>query len=225
MSETAVAEPVVNDEAEATEEKPARVKKVVEPTRCECGLYTGKDVKGEDLATGCTETNTRTFKPGHDAKLKSLLIQVGAAGGEVTKTVDGETEVMDPLHAADLYGFRNLVEKSVDAKKAEQADKARKAEERQAKKDAAAKAKEEAKAKREKAAEAKKAHAKAVEEAAEAAKGKPGPAKAKVGRTTVDGEILADGTFKYKKDDEDVETTNYTVVIDPASVPVPNVEA
>lgn len=224
MSDTAVETPVAN-EAEAVEEKPARERKVVEPTPCECGLYTGTDVKGEALATGCTETNTRTFKPGHDAKLKSLLIQVGAAGGQVTKTVDGETEEMDPLHAADLYGFRNLVEKSVDAKKAEQAERAKKAEERAAKKDAAAKAKAEAKAKREKAAEAKKAHAKAVEQAAEDAKGKPGPAKAKVGRTTVDGEILADGQFRYKKGDEDVETMNYTVVIDPASVPVPDVEA
>lgn len=224
MSDTAVETPVTN-EAEAVEEKPVREKKVVEPTPCECGLYTGKNAKGEDLSTGCTETNTRTFKPGHDAKLKSLLIQVGAAGGEVTKTVDGESESMDPLHAADLYGFRNLVEKSVDAAKAKEQERQAKAEERQAKKDAAAKAKEEAKAKREQAAQAKKAHAKAVEEAAEARKSQPGPAKAKVGRTTVDGEILADGTFRYKKGDEDVETTQYTVVIDPASVPVPDVQA
>lgn len=224
MSDTAVETPVT-DETEAVEEKPARERKVVEPTRCECGLYTGTDAKGAALSTDCTETNTRTFKPGHDAKLKSLLIKVGAAGGQVTKTVGGETEEMDPLHAADLYGFRNLVEKSVDAAKAKADERAKAAEARQAKKDAAAKAKEEAKAKREQAAAAKKAHAKAVEEAAEAAKSNPGPAKAKVGRTTVDGEILADGTFKYKKGDEEVETTNYTVVIDPASVPVPTVEA
>lgn len=225
MSDTAVETPV-NDEVEAVEEKPKREKKApVEPTACACQFYTGSNAKGEALSTGCSEVTPRTFRPGHDAKLKSLLIQVGAAGNQVTKTVDGETSEMDPLHAAEEFGFRGLVEKSVDAKKAEAEESKRKAEERQAKKDAASKAKAEAKAKREQAAKAKKAHAEAVAKAAEDAKGTPGPAKVKIGRTTVDGEILADGTFKYKKGDEDVETTNYTVVIDPASVPVPDVEA
>ena len=87
------------------------------------------------------------------------------------------------------------------------------------------KAKADAKAARERKAEEKKAHAKAVEEAAEARKSQPGAAKAKVGRNVVDGEILADGLFKYKKGDEEVETSNYTPVIDPDSVPVPTVDA
>jgi hypothetical protein len=227
MSDTAVETPV-NAEAEAVEEKPKREKKApVEPTPCACRFYSGQDAKGTTLSTGCTEVTPRTFRPGHDAKLKSLLIQVGAAGNQVTKSNanDPSTEEIDPLYAAEEFGFRNLVEKSINSAKAKAEERDAKAQERQAKKDAAAKAKEEAKAKREKAAEAKKAHAKAVEQAAEDAKGKPGPAKAKVGRTTVDGEILADGTFKYKKGDEEVETSNYTVVIDPATVPVPDVEA
>ena len=133
---------------------------------------------------------------------------------------------MDPLHAAEEFGFRNLVEKSVEAAKGKEAARQAKAEERKAAKDAKAKEKAEAKAKREQAAEAKKAHTKAVKKAAEAAKGKPGPATAKVGRNKFDGEVLADGTFKYTDaKGEEVETTNYTVVIDPASVPVPSVEA
>lgn len=222
MSDTAVETPV---SAEAVEEKPKREKKVVEATPCACQFYSGKDVKGETLSTGCTEVTPRTFRPGHDAKLKSILIQVGAAGNQVVKATDDEDVEMDPLHAAEEYGFRGLVEKSVEAKKAEADAKAAKAKEREDAKAAKAEEKAKAKAEREARAAQKKAHAKAVEEAAEAAKSNPGPAKAKVGRTTVDGEILADGTFKYKKGDEDVETTNYTVVIDPASVPVPDVQA
>lgn len=223
MSETATAPEV---ETEAVEEKPKREKKApVEPTACACQFYSGQNAKGETLSTSCSEVTPRTFRPGHDAKLKSLLIQVGSAGNQVTKTVNGETSQMDPLHAAEEYGFRNLVEKSVEAAKVKADARDAKAKERAAKKDELAKKKADAKAERELKAKQKKAHADAVAKAAEDAKGKPGPAKAKVGRTTVDGEILADGTFKYKKGDEEVETTNYTVVIDPATVAVPDVQA
>lgn len=221
MSDTATAQaPEVEVTAEA--EKPVREKKApVEPTPCACQFYTGKDAKGNELSTGCNEETPRTFRPGHDAKLKSLLIKVGAAGNQVTKSTDDEDVEMDPLHAAEEFGFRGLVEKSVDAAKVKEEARQAKAQERADAKAAKDREKAEAKAKREKAAADKKAHAEAVAKAAEDAKGTPGPAKAKVGRTTVDGEILADGTFKYTKGDEEVETTNYTVVIDPATVQLP----
>lgn len=222
MSDTATAEaPEVEVTAEA---KPAREKKVVVPTPCACQFYSGQDVKGNTLSTGCDEETPRTFRPGHDAKLKSLLIKVGAAGNQVTKSTDDEDVEMDPLHAAEEFGFRGLVEKSVEAAKAKEDARAAKAQERAEAKAKKEQEKAEAKAKREQAAEAKKAHAKAVEQAAEDRKGQPGPAKAKVGRTTVDGEILADGTFKYKKGDEEVETTSYTPVIDPATVQLPTAD-
>lgn len=220
MSETAVETP----EVEAVEEKPARTKKVVEPTPCACQAFSGQNAKGETLATGCTEVTPRTFRPGHDAKLKSLLIQVGSAGNQVTRTEGDQAEEMDALHAAELFGFRDLVEKSIDAAKAKEDARRAKAEERAAKKREAEEKKAAAKAERERKAAQKKAHAEAVAKAAEDRKGQPGPATAKVGRNTVDGEILADGTFKYKKGDEEVETSNYTVVIDPNTVPVPDVE-
>lgn len=222
MSDTATAEAV-----EVKEEKPARVKKVVVATPCACQFYTGLDGKGEVLATGCTEDTVRTFRPGHDAKAKSLFIKTAVAGHQVTKTLeDGSTTEIDPLHAAEDFGFRGLVEKSVDAAKAKGDVRDAKAKERADKKAATEAKKAEAKAKREQAAEAKKAHAKAVEEAAEAAKGKPGPVTAKIGRQKFDGEVLTDGTFSYKNaKGEDVETTDYTVVIDPATVPVPTVDA
>lgn len=224
MSDTAVETPVADETVEA---KPVREKKApVEPTACACQFYTGQNAKGETLSTGCSEVTPRTFRPGHDAKLKSLLIQVGAAGNQVTKATDDEDVEMDPLHAAEEYGFRGLVEKSVESAKAKEEARAAKAKEREDAKAAKAKEKEEAKAKREQAAKAKKAHAEAVAKAAEDAKGNPGPATAKVGRNKFDGEILADGTFKYADaKGEEQETTNYTVVIDPASVPVPDVQA
>ena len=218
MSETAAVE---TPEVEA---KPARQAK--QPTPCACQFYTGKDAKGEELATGCTEETVRTFRPGHDAKLKSLLIKVGSAGNQVTKTVDGETTEIDPLHAAEEFGFRNLVEKSIDGARAKAEAKAAKIRERQEAKEARERAKEEAKAERERKAAQKKAHADAVAKAAEDRKSQPGPATAKVGRNKFDGEILQDGVFKYTNaKGEEVETGEYTVVIDPNSVPVPEVDA
>lgn len=218
MTDTAVETP-----AETVEAKPVREKKVVVATPCACQFYTGKDKDGKDLSTGCDGETVRTFLPGHDAKLKSLILKVAVAGGQVTKSTDDADEELEPLHAAEDFGFRGLIEKSLAGHQAKQAVRDAKAKERADKKAAADAKKAEAKAQREQAAEAKKAHAKAVEEAAEAAKGNAGPATAKVGRNKFDGEILADGTFKYSDaKGEEVETTEYTVVIDPATVPVPN---
>jgi len=222
MTDTAVEVPAQAESAEV-EAKPAKA--VKEPTACACQFYSGTDAKGEVLSTGCDESTVRTFRPGHDAKLKSLLIKVAVAGNQVTKRTDEGDVEMDPLHAAEEFGFRGLVEKSVEAAQEKAKARQAKADERAAKKEAAERAKAEAKAERERKAAQKKAHAEAVAKAAEDRKGQPGPAKAKVGRTTVDGEILADGTFKYLKGDEEVETDSYTVVIDPNTVPVPEVDA
>jgi len=220
MTDTAVETPA---EVEATEEKPARVKKVVEPTACACQNFTGTDKDGNTLSTGCSEETVRTFRPGHDAKLKSLLIKTAVAGNQAVKQVDGKGVEMDPLHAAEEFGFRGLVEKSVEAAKAKEDARAAKAEVRAQKKAEADKKKAEAKAAREQAAERKKAHEKAVADAAEARKGQPGPATAKIGRQKFDGEIQSDGSFKYlNAKGEETVTSEYSVVIDPATVPVPD---
>jgi hypothetical protein len=227
MSETAVETPATTDEVEA---KPKREKKVVEPTPCASSLYHWVDDEGVKHDCGTQGSVTpRTFRPGHDAKLKSLLIKAAVAGKQVVKTTpeDGEVE-MDPLHAAEEYGFRGLVEKSVESARAKQEARDAKAKEREEAKAKREAEKAKAKAAREAKVAQKKAHAEAVEKAAEDAKSKPGPATAKVGRQKFDGEVLNDGTFKYKNaKGEDVETTEYTVVIDPNTVPVPevNVEA
>lgn len=199
------------------EAKPVKAPKVAAP--CACRFYTGTDAKGNALATGCTGETIRTFLPGHDAKTKSLILKVAVAGGLVTKTVEGKSEELEPLHAAEEFGFRSLVEKSLTSHQAKQAERDAKAQVRADKKTATEAKKAEAKAKREQAVKDKAAHALAVEKAAEDRKGQPGTATAKIGRNKFDGEILADGTFKYTDaKGEETETTEYTVVIDPATV-------
>lgn len=223
MTDTAVELPE-QPEAPAAEAKPAKAPKVATP--CACRAFSGKNAQGETLSTGCEGETVRTFMPGHDAKLKSMLIKIAVAGNQVTKTAeDGSTTEIDPLHAAEEFGFRTLVEKSVDTAKAKQAAKDEKAQAREAARQERAAKKAEAKAAREQAAQRKKAHAEAVAKAAEERKTQPGPAKAKVGNKVVEGEILNDGQFKYTKGDTEVETNNYTPVIDPATVPVPEVAA
>lgn len=224
MSVETTEAPVV--ETAPVAEKPAKVVKA--PAKCACSLYTGQDAKGVDLSTGCTAETVRTFGPGHDAKLKSLLIKVAIAGGEVTKTVNGESSQLSAIHAAEEYGFRPQVEKGLavhTAKVTKSTDAAAARAAKKAEKDAA---KAEAKAKREADKAAKKAQADALQAATDKANADKvaGPATAKVGSQKYDGEILADGTFRYTNaTGEQVETEKYTIVIDPSTVVVPTVAA
>lgn len=225
MTDTAVAEspstevdPAVNVVAD---DKPTKAKAVATP--CACSLYYGTDGKGEALSTDCEAVTVRTFGPGHDAKLKSLLIKTAVAGEDVIKVVDGTETELSPVHAAEEYGFRDLVEKGVETHRAKiakrdeaKAERERKANERRA-------AKDEAKAERKRVQEERKAQAAALKAATDKANAEkvPGPARAKVGRTEFDGEVLQDGTFKYTNSEgTEVETEKYTIVVDPTSINV-----
>lgn len=204
-----------------SEEKPAKAKAVA--TACACSLYTGIDAKGVKLTTDCEAATVRTFGPGHDAKLKSLLIKTAVAGANVTKFhEDGSTSELSPVHAAEEYGFRELVEKGLathrakldkreEAKAAREAKKAKRDQER-----------EDAKNERKRVQAERKAKADALKAATDKANAEknPGPARAKVGRAEFDGEILQDGTFRFTKDGEQVETEKYTIVVDPATLNV-----
>lgn len=216
-TDTVVETPV--PEAAAAPEKPAKVVKVATP--CACSFYTGKDIKGTELTTGCDAVTVRTFGPGHDAKLKSLLIKVAIADGQVTKTAeDGTVTELSPVHAAEEYGFRPQVEKGLETYKGKADKRAEAAVERQAARDAKKAEKDAAKAERKRIQEERKIKADALKAATDKANADktPGPARAKVGRTEFDGEILADGTFRYEKDGETVETEKYLVVVDPATI-------
>ena len=88
---------------------------------CECQRYeietwTGEVPDGADpgdyamyTSTGCGQDTTRTFAPGHDAKLKSLLIQAGADGDTVRRDEGGVYVSTSAMGVAGHYGFEHQV--------------------------------------------------------------------------------------------------------------------
>lgn len=161
MSDTATVE------AEVTEAEAKPAKKAKTPSPCASSLYSWVDADGVTHTCGTEgRTTTATFAPGHDAKLKSLLIKAGAAGCEVMKSVDGGYLTMSAMDAASEYGFASTVKTGIDKAIERETAKA----ERLAKREAA-KLEREAKAAQAKAdREAKKAAKDAEREAAKAAK-------------------------------------------------------
>lgn len=162
---------------------------------CRCSLV--RTASGE--TTGCAELTVSKFKPGHDAKLKSLLGLAQANGEMVTVTTPGtnegdantETE-MSPLEAAGKFGNFGYMVTEIAAKLV---------------------------AKRERAAnhKAKLAASKAQREAKKAEKGpKTTPAKAKVGRWEYEGFLVqqkSGDVFRYtNKKDETVEVAKFQLV-------------
>lgn len=138
----------IDSPVEAAEPKKAKP----EPKPCACASYTAH-ADGKELSTNCTALTPRNFAPGHDAKLKSLLIKAAVAGVDVAKSNDtGEVTEVSPLHAAEDFGFRPQVEKGVetDAKvkraKADKAEARKEAADKRAADRAAAKAAREEKA-------------------------------------------------------------------------------
>jgi len=80
-----------------------------QPHACECSHWWAGDITDieagtvkDELQAACTESTTRTFSPGHDARLKSFLIQAGIDGVEVH---DGRGSTSDPITAAARFGF------------------------------------------------------------------------------------------------------------------------
>lgn len=221
MTDTAVETPAVEAETPAVE-KPKREKKApAVATPCKCSLFTGQDIKGNELSTDCQAETIRVFAPGHDAKLKSLLIKSAIAKVDVTRVENGVEQELSPVHAAEEFNFRALVEKGLAIHERKEGVRAERAAERKAKVEKRAAEKQAAKDERAKVQAERKALAAKLDEAEKAANENktPGPATAKIGRNKFDGEVLADGTFRYKDaKGEDVEVENYKIVIDPASL-------
>lgn len=92
---------------------------------CACGgyeieIWTGEvpaDADPNDyvkyIGTGCIAETARTFAPGHDAKLKSLLIQAGADGNGVRTESGGVASISDAMHWAEFYGFGHMVRNGI----------------------------------------------------------------------------------------------------------------
>lgn len=104
-------------------------------TPCLCRSYAVETPEG---LTGidCDRETVSNFAPGHDAKLKSLLIGAGAEGYRVVKTTDEGEQVMTAQEAANEFAFGAHVEKGI-AKQVERAQaKANREAERAAKREA-----------------------------------------------------------------------------------------
>lgn len=97
---------------------------------CQCGWYEieiwdldmpeGAD-PGEYVqyvGTNCTRTTTREFAPGHDARLKSLLIRAGARDYGVAHHSGGVLKVGTAESVADGYGFAHQVVAGIERAKA-----------------------------------------------------------------------------------------------------------
>lgn len=91
-------------------------------TACVCGSYSfevpvHEDVSGDKVwqlkATGCIATTQSRFAPGHDAKLKSLIIQAGAGGHQVRRTERDTVVAKDALRVAADLGWEDLVRDAI----------------------------------------------------------------------------------------------------------------
>lgn len=100
-------------------------------TACKCSLYEaqiGAQLTDENLAsgnydtfsTGCQATTKREFAPGHDAKLKSFLIEHGALDHEIKFGIT----IMTAVDAAKGYTFGYMIVEGIEKAKAKLAAKA-----------------------------------------------------------------------------------------------------
>ncbi|MFF0402047.1 hypothetical protein [[Kitasatospora] papulosa] len=76
-----------------------------EPVACTCSQFATDDGR----TTGCAAETKRLFAPGHDAKLKSFLIRMGAEGVEVIRTLDGLASSADASTHAAKFPFGHMV--------------------------------------------------------------------------------------------------------------------
>lgn len=77
------------------------------PHPCICNTFTRETADGEVVEQlGCVSDTRHTFAPGHDARLKGLLIRAGVAGQEVAwLSADGTRTGSDAQAVANRYGF------------------------------------------------------------------------------------------------------------------------
>ncbi|WEH15014.1 hypothetical protein [Streptomyces sp. VNUA24] len=105
-------------------------KTTAEPVACTCSQFATADGQ----TTGCTAETKRLFAPGHDAKLKSFLIKVGAEGTEVIRTVDGIASSADASTHAAKFAFGHMVAAGITRAEGKAAEKAERAAARAARK-------------------------------------------------------------------------------------------
>lgn len=77
-----------------------------EVTACICGDVTFVSFGDDEKLPACTATTKRTFAPGHDARLKGILIR-HALVGDLVRLESGE--VVDVMFFASRFGFGGMV--------------------------------------------------------------------------------------------------------------------
>lgn len=78
----------------------------------------------EAETTGCTSWTAREFAPGHDAKLKALLIRAGINGWDVRRNLGGMVAISDAQKAASDFAFAYMVDQGITRGRAKAAAKA-----------------------------------------------------------------------------------------------------
>lgn len=113
-------------------EQAETVKKAEKAKRkCLCSAYAIVTTDGDGViergTLGCDAETSAKFAPGHDARLKSMLIKAGAVGATVIKSTDEGDIEMTAVEAAKEYGFADTVAAGVERHAAKLAVKAEKA--------------------------------------------------------------------------------------------------
>ncbi|MFJ9108731.1 hypothetical protein [Streptomyces sp. NPDC102283] len=89
---------------------------------CLCRSYSfevpvHEDISGDKVwqlkATGCAATTQNRFAPGHDAKLRSLIIQAGVGGHQVRRTERDTVVAKDALRVAADLGWEGVVRDAI----------------------------------------------------------------------------------------------------------------
>ncbi len=206
-----------------------------EPQDCVCGQFevlvnvresenpedNGDLVWDAEHYTGCGDAKTRNvFAPGHDAKLKSFLIRMGAEEFDVARRDGGMLTHADAQHWADEFGFGEQVRSGIAKLQAKNLARATREETRAAKLAEREAAKAAKKAEREAARaqrEQEKADAKAAKLAEAAAEPVRGDSDTIEIRAEVDGQVytgtVADSPehglqFTYDDGQGNMQTTN-----------------
>lgn len=173
---------------------------------CLCGAYEivveefdtpdGPDYTAED--TGCSARTTRDFAPGHDAKLKSLMISAGVRGLQVRHNGGGVVRMGSAETMAASFAFSYMVIKGIEAGRAKAEVRKNRADAKKAPKAKTTKqaSQDRAAALTEKMAAKVAAPAAPVEEAPAAAP-KAAGTRIKLGRWEYDAVIAANGDAEY----------------------------
>jgi len=82
---------------------------------CLCSLFEVVDPDTGEVvgSTGCQKSTRSRFAPGHDAKLKSLLISAGVHGRRVRERNDRTETLRRPLTIANRFGFGEQVKRAI----------------------------------------------------------------------------------------------------------------